>query len=281
MKRFLATLLLVLSALSPFGSLASATQGCTVVELYPGYPGYRGVVAGLIGRSDTACLEDLSSKYPKFSRESEDAINREVAEQLGVNGSFETWTWETWAAVGNTRGLDPICYFCLMLDPTSSPVGPEAATGSDPRMQFGLRNALLHYFNQTGSRDPNPNAILELFSASDWDRVRGFIFSESWLPTASELNTSARESQGAWGIAGGFCVVSFRDGYAYTSDYAHYRDQLWSATLGILYSALLAGSELQLNITTATLSNTLSAYLLNATDSSVSFADHFFDDWDC
>src|SRR5690242_4498357 len=64
----------VASAITPTPPPPTAT-GCTLVELQPGYPGYRGFVTGLAGRGEAACLEDLTRLDPRFDRAREDTEN--------------------------------------------------------------------------------------------------------------------------------------------------------------------------------------------------------------
>lgn len=260
----------------------SGAIGCTIIELYPGYPGYRGAVAGLIGRSDTACFESLQSQYPSFDRESEDAANLEIAQQLGVTGSFSEWPWETWAVIGviRGRGADPnllnICYFCLMLDPNAAPAGPNPPVTSDPRLQNQLHSVLQRYFQLTGSVYPIPSAIAEIFSWDDWGRVRGYLFSELSQPTAIALNDSVESSQGdRFGLDqhAASCIVNTRGGYTYVAPGSHLIDQFWSATLGMLLAPLTNG-QLASNIAIATLSNLIDNYRRSYDEGSISFSDY-------
>lgn len=83
---------------------------CTLVELRPGYPGYRGFVTGLYGAGETACLEDLVRLYPWFDHLHEDRENRQAARRLGLAGPPEVWVWESWLGIEAERGLVPACY---------------------------------------------------------------------------------------------------------------------------------------------------------------------------
>lgn len=58
------------------GSLAQQT--CELVELNQGYPSYRGLVAGLVGHAETACLKDLEASDPTFSKSEQDQENDRV-----------------------------------------------------------------------------------------------------------------------------------------------------------------------------------------------------------
>jgi hypothetical protein len=92
----------------PAAALQSAT--CTLVELHPGYPGYRGFITGLYGSGEGACLEELERLYPWFDRSVEDAENMAAAVRLGLAGGASTWVWENWLAIEDERGLSPTCY---------------------------------------------------------------------------------------------------------------------------------------------------------------------------
>jgi len=112
--------------------------GCDLVELYPGYPTYRGYVTGVDGVGDFACLQDLEVASPSFDRVHEDAANLAAARRLGLAGGPELWTWENWMAVEAERGLPPTCYSCAVLqaanrpEPTGTPVAWD-----DPRLLIG------------------------------------------------------------------------------------------------------------------------------------------------
>ncbi|HEV2123033.1 MAG TPA: hypothetical protein VGW38_09700, partial [Chloroflexota bacterium] len=66
------------------------TPGCTMVELQPGYPGYRGNVTGVMphegGTADYDCLETLEQLDPLFNRERQDRLNEMAATALGIEG---------------------------------------------------------------------------------------------------------------------------------------------------------------------------------------------------
>jgi hypothetical protein len=87
-------------------------ENCTLVELRPGYPGYRGIVAGLIGPSEAACLEQLQREFPWFDRGYEDAENEAAARRLELTGGPEIWVWENWLAIESERGVPVTCYMC-------------------------------------------------------------------------------------------------------------------------------------------------------------------------
>lgn len=119
-------------------SRQGSSQECEMVELYPGYPGYRGYVTGLDGVGDHACLNDLLAEDAFFSRDEEDRENRRAGRRLGIQSSFDEWTWENWLAVEAERGMTPTCYACALFnaderaEPRNTPV-----LRDDPRLLLG------------------------------------------------------------------------------------------------------------------------------------------------
>ena len=103
------------------------------------------MVAGLVGRSDTACLADLEALDPTFSKAAEDTANLQIAASLGVEGDPPLWTWEAWMAIGAERGFGFICFVCLAFPeefglPPTVPVGPAPVeSGTDPRLELSIR----------------------------------------------------------------------------------------------------------------------------------------------
>jgi hypothetical protein len=131
--------------------LSGSTSSCMIVELYPGYPGYRGNVTGVMphwgGQGDYACLELLEDQDPDFSRRREDRANNRAARNLGIDGGFEDWTWENWLQIELERGFRPACYSCLILDASTSPLESDHRPDrDDPRL-------LLGFFGTTTARD--------------------------------------------------------------------------------------------------------------------------------
>lgn len=92
------------------GSSKPQEADCTLVELRPGYPGYRGFVTGLYGAGEATCLEDLRQLYPWFDQDKEDAENFAAAARLDLAGVPSTWVWENWLAIEETRGFPLTCY---------------------------------------------------------------------------------------------------------------------------------------------------------------------------
>jgi hypothetical protein len=146
----------VLSLFMPNGSRAVAQSTCTSVELYPGYPGYRGMITGLKGVGDFQCLEVLQQENPTFNRYVEDGENVAAASRLGIHGTFRDWTWENWMEIEVERGQQPHCYSCLLLDPSAYPMSYGATVSpDDPRLIIGMTtgNALESYIlEEFGSR---------------------------------------------------------------------------------------------------------------------------------
>lgn len=120
-----------------------SSADCTVVQLYPGYPGYRGNITGVMahwgGQGDYECLELLEEADPGFSKSREDRRNERAANDLGIGGSMEVWTWENWMLIESERGMTPSCYTCLMFDSEEAPLNPEFHSDSgDIRVMTGL-----------------------------------------------------------------------------------------------------------------------------------------------
>lgn len=94
------------------GMVGSDVPGapCTLVELAPGYPGYRGFVTGLFGPGEATCLEELQRRNPWFDRGQQDAENLAAAARLGLAGDPSHWVWENWLAIEAKRGLPLTCY---------------------------------------------------------------------------------------------------------------------------------------------------------------------------
>jgi hypothetical protein len=123
--------------------LPGSKRSCTIVELYPGYPGYRGNVTGVMphwgGLGDFSCLEELNEANPDFDRSKEDRANRRAARTLGIDGGFSDWTWENWMMIEIQRGFTPQCYSCLMADTAGQPLRIDLDPDpSDPRIRVGL-----------------------------------------------------------------------------------------------------------------------------------------------
>ena len=133
----------------------SGTTDCTLVELYPGYPGYTGFVTGVDGLGDHACLEDLEEDHPGFSRAAEDRANQRAAERLGIDGTFEDWTWENWLGIEAERGLYPVGYWYIMTSEADARRAPRVDFDpDDPRVLLGdleSRTLIARLYEETGN----------------------------------------------------------------------------------------------------------------------------------
>lgn len=107
-------------------AMQSTNLNCDIVELYPGYPGYRGNITGVMphydGLGDYECLHILEQDFPLFDQAEEDSLNQQAADALGINGPMHLWTWENWMLIEAERGMLPSCYSCLMLDTATTPI---------------------------------------------------------------------------------------------------------------------------------------------------------------
>ena len=120
-------------------SSVDVTSGCSIVELFPGYPGYRGYVSGVAGPGEGACIDDLKSKYPRFSQREQDGENQRAARQLGIRSAQDELTWENWMAIGAAREFGDICYACEYANWPQAPVFTEVEVANDdPRILAGL-----------------------------------------------------------------------------------------------------------------------------------------------
>lgn len=123
------------------GMLAMSTaradaQKCTRVEVFPGYPMYRGYITGVNGAGDIVCAEELAAAG--FSRSDMIATLADAGASLGISGYLSDWTWENWMAVEAASGLPVTCFPCLM-PPNQlprEPVNPLIHV-YDPRLAFG------------------------------------------------------------------------------------------------------------------------------------------------
>jgi hypothetical protein len=118
-------------------TISGSSAPCELVEIYPGYPGYRGLVTGVAGPGDAACLADLNLQDPSFSKDEQDRANLDAAHRLGVGGSPNVWTWETWMAIEVERGLVPHCYSCLFSNGALSRIRVADVAADDPRLELG------------------------------------------------------------------------------------------------------------------------------------------------
>jgi len=119
--------------------MSIGAQGCELVELQPGYPGYRGFVTGVGGVGDHECIEDLEDEDADFSKRREDRKNRQAAEDLGIDGGPDVWTWENWLAIEAEHRLPPTCYACAFAEADARPEPRRTGVDrDDPRLQCGV-----------------------------------------------------------------------------------------------------------------------------------------------
>ena len=83
---------------------------CTLVELAPGYPGYRGFVSGLFGPVQPPVLKNYNAVILGSIEAQQDAENLAAAARLGLAGDPSQWVWENWLAIEAKRGLPLTCY---------------------------------------------------------------------------------------------------------------------------------------------------------------------------
>lgn len=113
------------------------------------------------GTGDYLCLQELEELDTRFDREDEDRANRRAARSIGINGSFEDWTWENWMLIEVERGLPASCYSCLMFDSTIEPYSPDIRPDpDDPRILLGFledRFAINHISQEIFGQVPPTN----------------------------------------------------------------------------------------------------------------------------
>lgn len=249
---FGAILLLALS-----GCLQSAlpqtviAQGCTLVELRPGYPGYQGFITGVQGIGDHACLEDLERDFPRFSKRSEDKVNRRAARELGVAGSPDEWTWENWLAIEGKRGPISTCYVCALLNQGRRPQPSNTDVDrDDPRLISGRIGStwLMTYVRDTYGApawltpvddysfralviliygEPHLNAP-QLLDAYD-------LYGEQWVTESMKPGGRFLNSEWVWN------QVLDRGGYFAIPNNASPDDQIFAVTVG-LYAVWAIGA---------------------------------------
>ena len=161
---------------TPASSAQPGSGDCTLVELYPGYPGYRGNITGVMphwnGLGDYECLETLDGSNAAFDRAREDRANRDAAEALGINGPMDLWTWENWMQIEAERGMVPSCYTCLMLDTSTEPYRTDVdMQPGDLRLLTGLsgRTQAIHgLWNSSGAGSGALGSIERIYNSDDY-----------------------------------------------------------------------------------------------------------------
>lgn len=163
-----------------------ARSGCELVRLYPGYPGYRGVLEDSFGGGDVACLEDLMRQDPGFDPALQDAKNLAAGRRVGATGIPPDWTWETWMAVEAARGLAPHCHICVYVNGiTPPPVRHDDAPGDalDALGTYGGRALATDYVNQHDL----PGWLINRLPADDQVRALASMFNPGVYLGASEI----------------------------------------------------------------------------------------------
>lgn len=249
MRRALLALVVLLTCLSLPAPANAGQSGCELVELYPGYPSYRGLVAGLLGPGEVACLEDQQLLDPTFDRAAEDAANRAIAKEFGVVAAFVDWPWELWMLVGAERGYGYMCYSCTLISGYPAGARLESLNGpNDPRL---LLNPVGEGFSFALSIElddgSHPNmAMMASWMHDSWVRVLAFLASPQNLPTVQMIMRNAeRVVKSYWCTPGPGCGASIltvcgvaeRGGYVPSIPSLHPNDQLYILVAGMLASA--------------------------------------------
>lgn len=236
----------------------AGSPDCTVVELYPGYPGYRGNITGVMplwnGQGDYECLETLEQNDPEFDRAEEDQANQLAADELGINGSMNLWTWENWMLIEVERGLPPSCYTCLMIDTDVEPIRldiePEA---DDYRIRIGIigqSEAIRTISNELGINDPDDvQTIADFFQEDDYLlRVTAYVMGSPTQNAQELYEEMQRWVQGVAspnGISGVIdpnmvlqTVIWERGGYTPVPESATTDDQFASMSYGFAFAGV-------------------------------------------
>jgi len=219
----------------PTEAFVAQDPTCSLVELQPGYPGYRGFVTGLYGPGEAACLEELERLFPWFDYVQENAKNAAAAKRLGLAGGPKDWVWENWLAIEAERGLQPTCYVCAYEQMASGiPFQRAQVDSDDARMRVGVMgsNELLSRIAATRNGD---SSLLGLSFATDYDlRAAASAFNTRHYTNASELLT-AYDSLTAILASGKLLCPIFplavsQGGYAPTPPQAAIKDQVFLLT---------------------------------------------------
>lgn len=186
------------TASSLLSSAQSSNLDCTLVELFPGYPKYRGNITGVMphwnGLGDYECLHILEQEFPQLDRAREDRANQQAADALGVNGPMNLWTWENWMLIEAERGMVPSCYTCLMLDTSTMPLRANVYPDPDDYRiltgLFGQTTSLTAIASAIGHNSPmGTDQILRFYDYDDYVlRAVAYLMGEPTL-NARELYT--------------------------------------------------------------------------------------------
>ncbi len=236
----------------------ATSPDCTVVELYPGYPGYRGNITGVMplwnGQGDYECLETLEQNDPEFGRAEEDQANQLAADALGINGSMNLWTWENWMLIEAERGLPASCYSCLMIDTDVEPLRQDIQPESDDyRLRTGIigqSEAIRLISNELGINDPDQvQLIADFFQEDDYLlRVTAYVMGS---PTQNAEELYVEMQRWVQGVASPNGISSFvdpsmvlqiaiweRGGYTPVPESATTDDQFVSMSYGFAFAGL-------------------------------------------
>jgi hypothetical protein len=152
-----------------------------------------GVMPHWKGQGDYDCLETLERQDPSFDRAHEDQQNQRAAEQLGIAGSMEVWTWENWMQIEAVGGMAPHCSTCLMLDTTAQPLNPgRDSDDGDIRILTGLigqTNAIITISDRLGL---GTGPTIDYFLSDDYV-LRALAYMEAPTLNAQELYTSMED----------------------------------------------------------------------------------------
>lgn len=252
-----------------------ASQLCTLVELRPGYPGYRGFVTGLYGAGEVACLEELTTLYPWFDQATEDAENAAAAARLGLAGDPSVWVWENWLAIEAERGLAPACYLAAFQQMTAGGFTPAPIGEGDSRLLIGAiggQEFVWRVAGQAGGRFADDYLL----------RAVGWAYSGLVHPTAWDILAGAEAAVQAMTTPGGgmpYIIerVRLQGGYAPVPASACPEDQIFLAAVTMQTLVLSDSGPVGAAFLNAFDSEALNWMAAIATGSTNSFREHLIE----
>ncbi|MFT4038278.1 MAG: hypothetical protein QM692_08880 [Thermomicrobiales bacterium] len=234
------TLLLLGSPIPSATTMAQSGGPCTLVELQPGYPGYRGFVTGLYGVGEGACLEDLQVAYPGFDPAAEDAANAAAAARLGISGDASTWLWENWLAIEAERGMIPTCYQDARAAMEDGAAYIRAAEfPGDARLEVGMPGTTNWIDRVSDNFGANTAQMREYFADDLYFRAGAWGMTGETNPNAWALKSGGDALMSAVNSPGGgppatYRLVVFQGGYAPVPANACPEDQWFFAGVSML-----------------------------------------------
>jgi hypothetical protein len=227
-------------------SRAVITESCEWVELQPGYPGYRGLVTGISGPGESACLDDLEDADRDFSKSEEDRANRSAARRLGISGQSDEWTWESWMSIEADRGLSANCHACLYVEGVTPPRRSRSdVERDDPRLQLGYYQGTTVANSFIDSHDLAPNLTSQLGNDDQLRAGVSLLFPGQYLSAPKLLDQEFEFLRLITGLdgppysyvdpVGMYSTLIEQGGYVQPIDGLHPNDQLYLILGGMAF----------------------------------------------